>query len=469
MAIVLLAGIFGSGAVGAAPGQATGTWRPAGSLRTARAGHSATLMPDGKVLVAGGCALLPESPLSPAELAGADRCSTPTPSAEIYDPSTNAWLPTQDANVARVGHSAVLLKDGKVLLMGGNVDDGVVETYDPHSGAWTKVSSAPASGLARNSAVLLGAEPPALCGSNCGKVLVVPRGLGPPASSAQLFDPASGVWEKTGPFYFVAGRFSTATLLEDGKVLLFGGTTQGGRTASQIYSPTTNTWNATGGEQPLARLYHSATLLKDGRVLMAQGRTTSGVGTSELYTPAGGVGRKAASPDSWAPDGRGVTARSGHVAALLASGKVLVAGGVGLPPAAGPSEVVLPFESTKPAFTPSAEIYDPKTGHWQATGAMSTTRGSRASSDFTSTLMKDGTVLVAGGAAMSDGKAVSLGTAEIYAPAASDVTPPNAAAPPPGKARRTGSPYLILVGAGLAALAGIGFILFRRRSGGWAR
>src|SRR3954452_12870109 len=87
----------------AAPALAAGTWTATGSLNTARTAHTATLLPSGKVLVAG----------------GRDANGDALASAELYDPLTGAWTPTGSLNTARFDHTATLLPNGKVLVAGG--------------------------------------------------------------------------------------------------------------------------------------------------------------------------------------------------------------------------------------------------------------------------------------------------------------------------------------------------------------
>src|SRR4051812_39514257 len=98
------------------------SWTPTGSLNTARDSHTATLLPNGMVLVAGGF--------------GPVRAS-----AELYDPASGTWMPTGSLNTARAQHTATLLPNGMVLVAGGfdsNVNvSASAELYDPASGTWT--------------------------------------------------------------------------------------------------------------------------------------------------------------------------------------------------------------------------------------------------------------------------------------------------------------------------------------------
>src|ERR1041385_641288 len=177
----------------------SGTWAATGSLGTARTLHTATLLPNGKVLVAGG-----------------NNYSGILGSAELYDPASGTWAATGSLGTARVFHTATLLPSGKVLVAGGAHSSGYLssaELYDPGTGTWAATGSL---GTARefHTATLLPS----------GKVLVAGGGGtdGLPLPSAELYDPASGTWTTTGSL--ATGRFlHTETLLPNGKVLVTGG------------------------------------------------------------------------------------------------------------------------------------------------------------------------------------------------------------------------------------------------------
>ena len=185
----------------------------------------------------------------------------------------------------------------------------------------------------------------------------------------------------------VARTLSTATLLNNGTVLLAaGGTTTAVLSSAELFNPASGTFTATGS-MTTARQGHTATLLPNGMVLLAGGfgsLTSQGseLASAELFNPATGT---------FAATGNMTTARAGHTATLLANGMVLIAGG------ANASGTTLS----------SAELYNPATGTFTATGSMIAVR-----QFFTATLLNDGTVLVAGGS----GAGGTLGTAEIYNP-----------------------------------------------------
>lgn len=177
----------------------------------------------------------------------------------------------------------------------------------------------------------------------------------------------------------------TATLLQDGRVLVTGGIRRGeARLASaEIYDPRARTFSATG-EMTSARVSHTATLLQDGRVLIAGGWGNDvQLRTAELYDPA---------TRGFAPSGSLSVPRAGHTATLLRDGRVLLAGGGGV---------------NSGSSLATTELFDPKTGRFARTGAMRTARVGH-----TATRLRDGRVLLTGGTAQ--GRVVR--SAEVYDP-----------------------------------------------------
>ena len=347
-----------------AQNQPDASWTPTGSMATDRYDHTATLLPSGKVLVAGGISL---------HVAG-----NILRSAELYDPATGTWTATGDMTIERADHTATLLPSGKVLVAGGgtfNFTWSSAELYDPATGIWTATGGMAIARLSHTATLL-----------PSGTVLVA-GGLQAPdeLSSAELYDPAAGTWTATGNLS-VARYGHAVTLLESGKVLVAGGWTYfiaHVLNSPELYDPASGTWTPTGSMHiGRTEIYNTATLLPSGAVLMEAGLGNGNHGTlnsAELYDPLTG---------RWTATGKLSRNRYDHSATLLPSGKVLVAGG---------------FKGGKGALR-SAEVYDPGVGSWRVTAHLIAGRELH-----TATLLSSGKVLVAGGI-----DADSLSSAELY-------------------------------------------------------
>ncbi len=356
---------------------APGRWTATASMIQARHGHTATLLPDGRVLVAGGL--------------GAD---TGLASAELYDPRTMSWTATGTMVQGRAWHSATLLTNGTVLVVGGTSVVGTApgtdlelasaELYDPRTGSWTTTTS---MAEARSGpAVVLLPDGRVLAAGGWGSTAP----FGPKLASAEVYDPVSGTWTPTAPMGD-ARHGQVAALLPSGIVLVAGGYNDSVRLASaELYDPATGTWTPTGS-LPEPFNTDTAILLATSHVLIAGGDVPSGPGAigsahAALYDPVTGT---------WTTTGPLYTPRLAHTATLLPDGRVLVSGGrVNGGPTAG-------------TFA-SAELYDPVTGTWAASGDMTVTRSGQ-----TATLLLDGQVLIAGGASGTEGDV--LASAELFA------------------------------------------------------
>jgi hypothetical protein len=293
---------------------ATGNWTFTGHLNAGRLLHTATLLLNGKVLVAGGWPDHTHSGIMS--------------SAELYDPATGIWTRTMGMNVGRASHTATLLFDGRVLVVGGlRGFPNSAELYDPATENWSFTGSTTTPHFGYHTATLL----------PNGKVLVAAGydSNGHVCANAELYDPATGIWTATGSLA-TARQDHTATLLGNGKVLVAGGTNNGTLASAELYDPATGNWTPTGNLN-VARWRHTATSLCDGKVLVAGGafRTTPLAG-AETYDPAMGT---------WTVTGSLNSARGLQTATLLPFGFVLVAGG-----------------NNNSGFLVSAELYNPGPG-----------------------------------------------------------------------------------------------------------
>ncbi len=354
---VLVLGAAGN--VSIAMAQSAGTFTATGNMTTPRYGHTAILLPNGKVLIAGGNA----------------------PGAELYDPVTGAFTAI-DSMTTIYARGGVLLPDGRVLFAEGQLNSSgkaPVGFYDPITGTYN-VAGSLAILTALNSATLL----------NDGRVLRVGWiGTSPAMPSAELYDPAADTSSPVAnsenwPTQFAA---PPETALPDGRVLL-----RYYEDWAEIYDPNAGTFSVIKGLRPI-EIPPQAALLLNGEVLLTGGSDSgfpANVNRASLFDPV---------TERFGDTGIMASARDSHTATLLPDGKVLVAGGSQDQNAASPA-------------LPSAELYDPAAGRFSTTGNMTTARA-----DHTATLLNNGQVLITGGTALRYSSTSAVSSAEIYTPA----------------------------------------------------
>jgi len=356
-----------AGASTDAVAQHAGRFAATGSMTAARAEHSATLLADGRVLIAGG---------SVSDFALA--------STEIYDPVAGTFRATAPMTAARRSHTATLLPDDRVLIVGGYGNAGELasaELYDPATGTFTATGNL-ITARAGHSAILL----------PTGKVLIV-GGYGshayPNVAPAELYDPISGTFTLAGAYTGHDGCdfCAPSTLLADGTVLF------PGQYPAQLYDSASDTFSAIG---LMIDDQSAGVALMNGQVLFAGGEGIGRLADAELYNPV---------THAFVPTGSMASRRVWHSLTLLPDATALAAG--------GETDFCAGFGCVFAGSVASAELYDPATGVFTPTGSMTAIRETH-----TATLLDDGRVLIAGGQSWGGIGIIngSTATAEIYSP-----------------------------------------------------
>src|SRR4051812_45932640 len=359
-------------ATGVSPRATTPAFKSTGSMHVARAGHQATLLRDGRVIVTG----------------GHDRSGNAVAAPEIFDPPTAAWALAGANIIARLDHTATRLSDGRVLVAGGLPSlsscepTPIGEVYDATTQQWSPTRNLPVSPGAGATAVALASGRLLLTGGTiCGRS----------SNAAMLYDPSGNTWSAAAPMR-ASRAFHSALLLADGRALVVGGGANESVNA-EIYDPAQATWTTVdNGAAPRAAscggyVQTFLTVLTNALVLAAGGITgdcatgAAPVSSAEVFDLA---------TARWSSAGHVEFRRALTSPTLLPDGRVLLAGGY-----------------TDRGVVAASELFDPATGAWEVNGRLQTARAGH-----TATRLTNGTVLIAGGS-NSDGRTA---TAEIYLP-----------------------------------------------------
>ena len=343
-----------------------GSFSNTGSMNTARLYHTATLLANGEVLVAG----------------GENYTDGYLDSAELYNPATGKWTLTGTMTTKRWGPQAVLLENGQVLVAGGgndntccgNPDLASAELYNPSTGKWTATGSM-ATGRIAFIMILLPSGQVLAAGGNAGNQNL---------SSAELYNPATGTWTATGSMTF-AFQPSAAVLLPNGQVFV--------PAIANLYNPATGTWTAKA-EDPVGANALVA-LLPNGDVF-----AVGGIQGDSVYNPSANQWTTFAPPPCTISNKQSC---QGGVA-LLSTGQVLVAGGI----TEVPGSPYPKAETNGLAF-----LLDPSTLTWTSTASMKESRVGE-----TVTVLLNGQVLFAGGQTFDKGRGAltPIAGAELYKP-----------------------------------------------------
>ena len=354
-----------------------------GSMQTARTGHTATLLGNGKVLVIGGA--------NNGALA----------SAEVFDPASGQFTTlTGHLMTPRSNHTATLLQNGNVLVTGGQDANGnaiaEAELFDMSTGSFTPTGLMNSARTGHTATLLNDGRVLVAGGVESNNVLL---------STAELFDPATGKFAQANGPMNASRAHHAATPLSSGRVLLAGGSSD--TAYGDIFDPASNTFASTGGGQPTTT-FLTATLLADGRVLLAGG--VRGISFfNNCPPPILLVGRESvvgaflfdSSTASFSATGNMSSSRAHHTATLLSDGKVLVVGGTNIQTVENGC-----FLKTRSTSLASAELFDSTNGAFALTSSMTTAR-----SGHTATLLANGAVLVIGGVDINSNP---LASAELY-------------------------------------------------------
>lgn len=361
---------------------ATDAFTPAGSglMPTERTYHTATLLKDGRVLIAGGM----------------NRMGKALDSAILFDPKSGKFIPTGAMAEPRYNAAAVQLPDGRILISGGaSTSEGyaganqkkqeeqsldTAELYDPGTGKFSPAGNVErVYDLTSNKIMMRASMTTArreqtatliTAGPLLGQVMIA-GGIGDqnkPIASAELYDPATNTFKAAGNMT-VARTFQSATALRDGRVLIAGGTDAGDQAlaTAELYDPATGKFALTADPMQHARYRHVAVLLTDGEVLLAGGASNAGVlANAEIFDPRTGKFR---------PTGLMKDYRMAAGAVMLHNGTVFIAGGYNNRPTYAPGAAAMGMTSVSLRVLNTAEIYNPVSAQFVDTRSLGRSPG----------------------------------------------------------------------------------------------
>lgn len=350
-------------------------WKATGNLQTNREAYTATLLPNGKVLVAGG-----------------NSFGMFLSSMELYDPSTQTYSATGTMTVPRAAHTATLLSNGTVLLAGGLSTSGPTasaEIYDPQTGMSTATGSMNSARFSHTATAI---------GTMTGKVLIAGGDGGSSSlSTAEIYDQTGRTFATTGGLLSARSNHTATWLTDNNKILLTGGgqRSNGGPVTSlssaELFNPANGSF-ATTGSMTTARDQHTATALQDGTVLITGGGISYGavLNSAEIYLPTTGTFSLAGSMSQ---------ARENHSAVLLPNNSVVVAGG----------------DDGNFNVSSTAEFFVPSTGTFNPAPSMNSGRNF-----FTLVLLPGGSTVLApgGGSYFAGGLIAGIAKSDLLVPPA---------------------------------------------------
>ena len=282
-------------------------------------------------------------------------------------PAAGTIVGISDMSVARAAHTATLLRDGRVLLVGGlDAAAGTAELFDPTTRTFARTGPLGARRVGHTATLL-----------SDGRVLIAGGFNGSYLASTEIYDPAQGTFS-AGPSMTVPRSDHLAITLRDGRTLIIGG--QGGESlflaTAEIFDPATSRFTSTGS-MAVPRASHVAGLLPDGAVIVVGGHSGRHeniqlYATAERYDPVRGI---------FSAAGTMTRRRHKHSGVVLSNGQLLITGGSD--------------ERDDRGLYRDAEAYDPSSGRFRNVGEMQQGRYKHAGA---MTLLRDGKVLIAGGA-----------------------------------------------------------------------